>query len=604
MVVLAAWALVGCRNARVPESFNEAGKAPAIYPDYSDVTVPVNIAPLTFEWDGGCDEIVARLKAGDQVLIELDNGVVIEKGRTPTSSFAKTGTWEKRDKCSLSAFNKFVAESYSVPESAIKAMSGVKYFSGMKGADIGKLIFSILPMNMSVEDTKKLIDFLIVLSNEESAIVDSIFAGMSAIGENELKAAYQAVYDKRRLLNREIKELAALAGTPCEEIKETESELHNSLMQLGGREEMARSYAERLRAYENLVRTRNQMLGMKANVIQKLDALKNVQAPDAAKEISVQQELVKYRDEYLPKLNSAIAAIEAALPNNKAQVDAMKAHTCPINPGIICTTDMSGNISRGEAVLAEAEGKLSKYKADISHLRQLIANRQTTLEEIANQKFAWQQKVTLQEQLQAIVIPEEPVAPAKVEVGNLPAEKAEIQRKLNAIALRGKVLQAQKSLEGKKEELMRYERLLTALDPKGGIRNIQLKKILAPIQAKCQEKADRFRPGFKIEFRCEDEFNVMIETHPGTGFRPIETASTGEFLFVSYMLMSVISMVTNPKFMLLDGLDALDAKTLKGFIELLNEDTAVENIFITAVNHPDTLDVINSIPGVAVVEMK
>ena len=69
MVVLAAWVLVGCRNARVPETFTEAGKAPAIYPDYCDVTVPVNIAPPTFEWDGRCDEIVARLKAGDQELV-------------------------------------------------------------------------------------------------------------------------------------------------------------------------------------------------------------------------------------------------------------------------------------------------------------------------------------------------------------------------------------------------------------------------------------------------------------------------------------------------------------------------------------------------------
>ena len=68
-VVVAACVLVGCKNARVPETFTETGKAPAIYPDYCDVTVPVNIAPLTFEWDGACDEIVARLKAGDAELV-------------------------------------------------------------------------------------------------------------------------------------------------------------------------------------------------------------------------------------------------------------------------------------------------------------------------------------------------------------------------------------------------------------------------------------------------------------------------------------------------------------------------------------------------------
>ena len=30
---------------------------PKIYPDYIGVTIPVNIAPLTFEMDGGCDEV-------------------------------------------------------------------------------------------------------------------------------------------------------------------------------------------------------------------------------------------------------------------------------------------------------------------------------------------------------------------------------------------------------------------------------------------------------------------------------------------------------------------------------------------------------------------
>ena len=41
MVALAA-VLTACHNVMVPSSFTDAGKAPTIYPDYSDVTVPVN----------------------------------------------------------------------------------------------------------------------------------------------------------------------------------------------------------------------------------------------------------------------------------------------------------------------------------------------------------------------------------------------------------------------------------------------------------------------------------------------------------------------------------------------------------------------------------
>ena len=69
ILLLLSAMLTACHQATVPTSFTDAGKAPDIYPDYRDVTVPVNIAPLTFEWDGACDEIVARLKAGDAEVV-------------------------------------------------------------------------------------------------------------------------------------------------------------------------------------------------------------------------------------------------------------------------------------------------------------------------------------------------------------------------------------------------------------------------------------------------------------------------------------------------------------------------------------------------------
>jgi len=68
-IILLSALLTACHQATVPTSFTESDKAPAIYPDYRDVTVPVNIAPLTFEWDGACDEIVARFSADGHELV-------------------------------------------------------------------------------------------------------------------------------------------------------------------------------------------------------------------------------------------------------------------------------------------------------------------------------------------------------------------------------------------------------------------------------------------------------------------------------------------------------------------------------------------------------
>ena len=61
--------LTACHRASVPTQFDDIEKAPSIYPDYVDVTIPVNMAPLTFELEDSCDEIVARFTAGDYQLV-------------------------------------------------------------------------------------------------------------------------------------------------------------------------------------------------------------------------------------------------------------------------------------------------------------------------------------------------------------------------------------------------------------------------------------------------------------------------------------------------------------------------------------------------------
>ncbi len=66
--VLVAGLLAGCGH-KIPENFWEKDELPAIYPDYTDVTVPINIAPLTFQFDGKADDVVARLTAGEEEII-------------------------------------------------------------------------------------------------------------------------------------------------------------------------------------------------------------------------------------------------------------------------------------------------------------------------------------------------------------------------------------------------------------------------------------------------------------------------------------------------------------------------------------------------------
>ena len=63
--ILGILLLVSCNRVSVPTQYEESASLPKIYPDYTEVTIPVNIAPLTFELDEAADDMVARYAAGD-----------------------------------------------------------------------------------------------------------------------------------------------------------------------------------------------------------------------------------------------------------------------------------------------------------------------------------------------------------------------------------------------------------------------------------------------------------------------------------------------------------------------------------------------------------
>ena len=58
---------VSCSNhPTLPETFSETDNQPTIYPDYTDVTIPCNIAPLNFMVENA-DECIAQFCWNNEV---------------------------------------------------------------------------------------------------------------------------------------------------------------------------------------------------------------------------------------------------------------------------------------------------------------------------------------------------------------------------------------------------------------------------------------------------------------------------------------------------------------------------------------------------------
>ena len=69
LTVITCLSLLACRQIQVPEQYKQLNLQPKIYPEYADVTVPVNIAPLSFELLPKVDEAVIRYSAeGNEIV--------------------------------------------------------------------------------------------------------------------------------------------------------------------------------------------------------------------------------------------------------------------------------------------------------------------------------------------------------------------------------------------------------------------------------------------------------------------------------------------------------------------------------------------------------
>lgn len=64
-----------CNTAKLPDGANEANREPNLFPDYSGVTVPPNIAPLNFSIQEKGDEYAVRIyaKNGDEIKLRSKN---------------------------------------------------------------------------------------------------------------------------------------------------------------------------------------------------------------------------------------------------------------------------------------------------------------------------------------------------------------------------------------------------------------------------------------------------------------------------------------------------------------------------------------------------
>lgn len=147
------------------------------------------------------------------------------------------------------------------------------------------------------------------------------------------------------------------------------------------------------------------------------------------------------------------------------------------------------------------------------------------------------------------------------------------------------------------------KKVVIILDTKTGVRSMIIKKILEPFRHACEAVSRQLNPDMELMFSYDKGLDVYMRKQKDAEFIPISNISTGEFVFVAFVLMTVIGQLTQTHILVLDNLDSLDNDNLGQLITLLENDTTFQNVFMAAVNHTDTMKTLENFNDVQTILM-
>ena len=454
------------------------------------------------------------------------------------------------------AADEFLQAKLGTSTDIFQAMCKTDFFEVLSQKEQTEFFLSILPTKISFE---KLCEFIgennKKLTEEEKTTLKTAFANISdPFGLDEIDMAYKYFYQKRKEKKAFVENLKPRAVFDMSILPEESKEnLQKSLEDVIRKETLAKEYQKNLNEY-------NRQVKMKADSDVRLKKLKeeyqkysSVEKPDPDYKEKQESEKKQFENA-IHNCQTAISTIKGNLELLEKTLKSLNTNVCPISSRLICTSDRT------------------PLKSEFEDQIQISYNNKKNLhDQIQNYV-----PITVMEK------PEEVKAPDMM-------VKQEIQSKISKYTSFENAKKAKCELEEEQKKLRILENLVLYLDSKTGVRGYILKKVVEPFTKMCNQKASKFH-NMELKISFDNGIEFYGKTENSNGFVPIHRLSSGEHVFATYLLCTLIHQITKASYLVIDNMDKLDAKSFKLFVELLEDDTSYDNIILGAVNHDDTLE--------------
>ena len=244
------------------------------------------------------------------------------------------------------------------------------------------------------------------------------------------------------------------------------------------------------------------------------------------------------------------------------------------------------------------QAEIDKLKNEMSDIASKIKMFEKQIEDFNAENDKYQAANLLSSQIKAlraalVDLPPVPVEPksssdADAKIRILNEEKAAVMKYMLAEE-NGKKIPVLES------RMNTIQELVTALNPKGGVREKIISHALAPLVAHINTRASELKLDIDIDIRVDKGSHIFCKTFNSGDFIPFESASSGQRAIVLYLFLDMLNALSGFGVLFLDGLEVLDANAFDSLLTVLESadaDKTYDHIFVASVNHEDVLDVL------------
>ena len=545
---------------------------------------------------------VEDIMAGEEnarVSLEFDDGSTITRVRTLDKGSVSVNGKDATQK----AANEFLEQKFNCSVDTLTAMCGSEFFETLSQKDLTAFILSILPIQVSLD---KLIEFSEeqlgrkMDDNESTFIKDSIkntnqlitVDGVEVSTLACIETAYKQVFEDRKIKKQQVKMLEAKATFDEARLpKESKEDLNKAMGEINLLEAKARDYSKALASYEKSLKDKEDAETRLNSLKAQLKEFETLVKPEESIKVTALSERGQFE--------GAIRQADSIIATNKANIDLfnktlinLNKPICPISEKLICSTDKSGLKEELSGLVAANQKAIEDATSFKARCAEQVQKRDAIIDKYNNDVLLWTKKEALEKQISEFIIPKVLDKPEEYKAEDCEGKKKELSEKLSIIAEYEATISFKEQFNKAKAELELLEFACKVFEVKG-VRSKLLEKALTPVETLINQKADTLRKGFKIALTGSSGLDIKVSPR-GTEFVPMDKVSSGEFIFVAYLLMSVVNKVTGVSTLIIDNIDKLDNEAMKSFIELISNDKGYENIFIAGVDHDDTKNVIGS----------